>query len=120
MRLKVIFTLTILLCTILVQGQVLDKVKRFYAFPFPVIYYAPETRFVFGVAGSATFRFPKDSLNTKPSNVFVGAAYTQNKQVLLYTQFQTFYDNNNYYVYGEAGYYVYSYFFFLPRHPRCA
>jgi hypothetical protein len=89
-----------------------DSAKKFSAFPFPVIYYAPETRFVFGVGGSATFRFKHDSANVKPSSIVVGAAYTQNKQVLVYTQFQTFYANNKYYVFGEAGYYIYSYYFY--------
>jgi len=93
-------------------AQIKDTTKRFSAFPFPVIYYAPETRLVFGAAGSATFRFKHDSLHAKPSSIFVGAAYTQNEQVLLYTQFQVFYDNNKYYVYGEAGYYIYSYYFY--------
>ncbi|MBA3829334.1 MAG: BamA/TamA family outer membrane protein [Taibaiella sp.] len=89
-----------------------DSTRRFSAFPFPVIYYAPETRFVYGAGGAFTFRFKRDPTTAKPSNVIVGAAYTQNKQLLFYTTFQTFYDNNKYYFYGEAGYYKYSYYFF--------
>ena len=94
-----------------ISAQTKDTAKRFSAFPFPVIYYAPETRFVYGVGGSATFRFRQDSETAKPSSIVAGAAYTQNSQVLLYTQFQLFYDNNKYYFYGEAGYYIYSYYY---------
>lgn len=86
--------------------------KRLTGFPFPVIYYAPETRFVGGIAGVATFRFKPDSLDARPSSVTAGIAYTQNRQLLLYTNFNLFYDNARWYAYGEAGYYKYSYKFF--------
>lgn len=89
-----------------------DSIKKFSIFPFPVVYYAPETRFVFGAGGVATFRFKNDSASVKPSSITAGAAYTQNKQILLYATYQLFLDNNKYYVFGEAGYYKYSYFFF--------
>lgn len=48
----------------------------------------------------------------RPSNVQLLLAYTQNKQVLLFVPFQVFYDQNRYYVYGEAGYYKYAYNFY--------
>lgn len=101
-----------LFISVYVHAQTKPFSKKFSAFPFPILYYAPETRLSFGVAGTATFRFKKDSDIVKPSNVLIGAAYTQNKQVLLYTQFQLFYDNNKYYLFGEAGYYKYSYYFY--------
>jgi hypothetical protein len=94
------------------QSKDADTVKRFSAFPFPVVYYAPETRFVFGVGGVATFRPKKNTETARPSSVTGGAAYTQNKQVLLYTTYQLFLDNNKNYIFGEAGYYIYSYFFY--------
>ena len=102
----------VLFFSVTIHAQTKPVSNKFSAFPFPIIYYAPETRLSFGMAGTATFRFNKDSSYVKPSNLLVGAAYTQNKQLLLYTQFQLFYDNNKYYVFGEAGYYKYSYFFF--------
>lgn len=101
--------------------------KQVSLFPFPIIYYTPETRFAYGAVVSATFRFTRDFIRFKadtttvnagppnvprPSNVQLIAAYTQNKQVLLFVPFQVFYDQNRYYVYGEAGYYKYAYNFY--------
>ena len=104
-----------------------DAPKAFSLFPIPVVYYTPETRFAYGVALSATFRFKRDYLLVKndtaravsngtnrprPSNIQLIGAYTQNQQLLLFVPFQVFYDRNQYYFYGEAGYYKYSYNFF--------
>lgn len=101
--------------------------KQFTLFPFPIIYYTPETRFAYGAVGSLTFRFTRDFIRIKtdtigtggrqpqvprPSNVQLLAAYTQNKQLLVFVPFQVFYDQNKYYIYGEAGYYKYTYNFY--------
>lgn len=87
--------------------------KAFSLFPLPLIYYTPETRFAFGLAAAATFRFRRDTARTiRPSQVTVGAAYTQNKQLLFYIPFQLFYNQNRYFANGEVGYYNYNYFFF--------
>lgn len=86
--------------------------KRLTIVPFPVVYYAPETRLVGGVASVATFRLRPDSLQAHPSSITGGAAYTQNKQVLLYANFNIFYDAARWYAFGELGYYKYSYKFF--------
>lgn len=111
-------------------AQPADSVKRPVSlFPFPIVYYTPETRLAYGLVLSATFRFRRDyqlvrtdsarsSLilppgdRPRPSNVQFLAAYTQNRQVLLFVPFQVFYDRNRYYVYGEAGYYRYNYNFY--------
>jgi hypothetical protein len=99
--------------------------KAISIFPFPIVYYTPETRFAYGAVVSATFRFRRDltpgqtdtsATNNlavpRPSNVQLLAAYTQNKQLLLFVPFQVFYDRNKYYIYGEAGYYKYTYNFY--------
>ncbi|WP_080238503.1 BamA/TamA family outer membrane protein [Spirosoma rigui] len=99
--------------------------KAFSIFPFPIVYYTPETRFAYGAVVSATFRFRRDLplrqtdtsargnlMAPRPSNVQLLAAYTQNKQLLLFVPFQVFYDRNKYYIYGEAGYYTYTYNFY--------
>lgn len=112
MRLPVYSSLLICLMAIAFSAPAQKREKRLTAFPFPVIYYAPETRFVGGVAGVATFRFKPDSLSARPSSVTAGVAYTQNRQLLLYANFNLFYDNARWYAYGEAGYYKYSYKFF--------
>ncbi|WP_375447841.1 BamA/TamA family outer membrane protein [uncultured Fibrella sp.] len=92
--------------------------KRFSLLPLPLIYYTPETRFSYGVAATATFRFKGDTtrqgspFQVRPSQVTLGAAYTQNKQLLFYLPFQIFYKNNLYFANGELGYYRYNYYFF--------
>lgn len=84
--------------------------KKLSAFPFPIIYYTPETRLAYGIAGALTFRYGNDSTYNKPSTILAGIAGTQNKQLLIYSQYQLFL--NRFYVFGEAGYYKYNYFFY--------
>ena len=94
--------------------------KAFSLLPLPLIYYTPETRLAYGFAPTFTFRFKRDmdalradtGASVRPSQITLGAAYTQNKQLLLYMPFQIFYDRDTYFLNGEAGYYKYSYFFF--------
>lgn len=52
------------------------------------------------------------STPARPSQISLGAAYTQNKQLLFFVPFQVFYDHDNYYLNGEIGYYRYSYYFY--------
>ncbi len=86
--------------------------KRFSILPLPLVYYTPETRLAYGAAATATFRFRRDSVNSRPSQVTLGIAHTQNNQLLFYLPFQVFYDHDTYYINGEAGYYRYNYFFY--------
>ena len=79
---------------------------------FPVAYYAPETKLAFGILGAYTFYNKKDSIQKRPSQIQVGAAYTFNKQLLFYIPFRIYTRQNNFVLYGEAGYYKYSYFFY--------
>ncbi|SNC77604.1 Surface antigen [Hymenobacter gelipurpurascens] len=88
--------------------------RRLTLLPLPLVYYTPETRLAYGAALTATLRFRRDAGDStaRPSQLTVGAAYTQNRQLLLYVPFQVFYDHNRYYTYGEVGYYRYTYYFF--------
>nr|WP_316930124.1 BamA/TamA family outer membrane protein [Hymenobacter sp. IS2118] len=88
--------------------------KRIALFPLPLVYYTPETRLAYGAAATATVRFRRDAdfPAARPSQFTFGVAYTQNKQLLVYLPFQLFYDHNNYYAYGELGYYRYNYYFY--------
>ncbi len=109
----------------LVASTPVDSVpKAFSLLPLPLVYYTPETRLAYGVAATATFRFKWDvtalkaatlqhtGASIRPSQITLGLAYTQNKQLLVYVPFQIFYDRDTYYFNGEAGYYRYSYYFF--------
>ena len=88
--------------------------KRVALIPLPLVYYTPETRLAYGVALTATLRFRRDSAfaDARPSQVTFGAAYTQNKQLLVYLPFQVFYAHNTYYINGEVGYYRYNYYYY--------
>lgn len=82
-------------------------------FGLPIAYFTPETRWAGGIAGLMNFRFRRDSADiSRPSQLQIGAAYTQERQFLSYLPFSIFADNNRLYVYGELGYYRYSYFFY--------
>ncbi|MEQ9380511.1 MAG: BamA/TamA family outer membrane protein [Imperialibacter sp.] len=75
----------------------------------PVAFYTPETKLAFGVAGVYAFRIAND---TADSQVQALAIYTLNKQLLLYAPFQLRWHQNQYYSYGEVGYYRYVYQFY--------
>lgn len=80
-------------------------------FGLPIIFSSPETRLSFGGLGMYTFRFKGESLETRPSQLQVGTAYTLNKQLLFYIPFRLYLKNEKYLTYGELGYYKYNYFF---------
>ncbi|TGE25244.1 hypothetical protein E5K00_08655 [Hymenobacter aquaticus] len=88
--------------------------RRVALIPLPLVYYTPETRLAYGAALTATLRFRRDAAyaDARPSQLTLGAAYTQNRQLLLYLPFQLFYARNTYYAYGEVGYYRYNYYFY--------
>lgn len=92
------------------SGAAQSVKRKVSTFPFPIIYYTPETKLAYGIAGTVTFRYGNDSLNKKPSTILAGIAGTQNRQFLIYTQYQLFL--NGFYLFGEAGYYKYNYFFY--------
>ncbi|GAB2595084.1 BamA/TamA family outer membrane protein [Spirosoma areae] len=116
--------LTTLFAALFVTTPADSVLKPFSLLPLPLVYYTPETRLAYGVAATATFRFKRDIATFKtdsvrdvvtlvrPSQITLGFAYTQNKQLLFYLPFQIFYDKDKYYFNGEAGYYRYSYYFF--------
>lgn len=80
--------------------------------PLPIIFRLPETGFAAGALITTTFKFKKDSAEAKPSQISLGLAYTQKKQILAYLPFSIFYDNNKYYINGEIGIFKYNYKYF--------
>ena len=79
--------------------------------PLPLIYYTPEANWGFGGAVVYAFRFAKEPMHTRPSQIRAGFAYTLNQQLLSYLSFQLFRKSEKYKFYGELGYYRYSYQF---------
>ena len=90
----------------------LAKLKKIKVLGFPVVSYTPETRIGYGLAGVSIFRLGPDILNTKPSQVSIGIGLTQNHQELYYLPFTLYTNHNRFYLYGEAGYYRYNYYFY--------
>jgi hypothetical protein len=88
------------------------NLKKFRFLGFPVISYSPETRIGYGAAGIAIFRLGKDVMYTSPSQVSIGIGFTQNKQQLYYAPFQLYTNRNKYNIYGEIGYYNYTYYYY--------
>ncbi|MEM1120444.1 MAG: BamA/TamA family outer membrane protein [Bacteroidota bacterium] len=81
-------------------------------FAVPVVFFSPETDCAFGDTGIYAFRFKKEKNTARPSQLTLGFAYTLDKQVLLYLPYQLFVKDQTYNIYGELGYYLYSYQFF--------
>jgi outer membrane protein assembly factor BamA len=75
----------------------------------PLIFFTPETDWGFGAAGISTFRFKDSNESDRPSQIQLGGAYTLKKQVLSYLSFQLFTPNQSYFLFGEVGYYRYTY-----------
>lgn len=86
--------------------------KRNSLFAVPIAFFSPETDWAFGVTGIYAFRLKNESINSRPSQLTLGFAYTLNKQVLIYLPYQLFAKDQVYNIYGELGYYLYSYQFF--------
>jgi outer membrane protein assembly factor BamA len=76
----------------------------------PVISYAPETGFLFGIGALTPFKCSQDSA-TKHSLISAFVAYSQYKQYYYYMPYQIFSKHSNYYFEGEADYYKYSYYY---------
>ncbi len=93
-------------------AQVDTLEKQSYLLAFPVAFRFPETRWGGGAAGLWNFYFnPKDSLSP-PSQIQMGAAYTQNQQVLSSLPFHLFWGERKHVAYGEFSYYRYAYNYF--------
>ncbi len=87
-------------------------IRKSSLIPIPIVYYTPETRWAGGVAALYTFRFRRQTDDERPSQITLGLAYTQEKQVLIYLPFQFFFKEETWQAYGELGYYKYVYQYF--------
>ncbi len=81
-------------------------------FALPLAFYTPETNWGFGAAGILAFRFAGQLPDSRPSQMQLGFAYTLNKQFLAYLPYQLYLGNERHFIYGELGWYKYSYEFY--------
>lgn len=94
------------------EAPKVKKERRVRWLGLPVIFYTPETRWAFGAAAQATFRFRNEPDSSKPSTIRPGLVYTQNKQILFYVPFRLYWQNEDWLSFGEVGYYRYNFPFF--------
>ncbi len=78
----------------------------------PLAFYTPETRFGGGIGSLYAFRFGNEPKDSRPSQVELGLAYTQNRQLLIYFPYFIYSDDERWFWSGELGYYRYVYQFF--------
>ncbi|MGB3547879.1 MAG: hypothetical protein WBA17_12940, partial [Saprospiraceae bacterium] len=76
---------------------------------YPLLFYFPETRLGLGGGLVANRNLNPSLEGTRPSNIQLGAAYTLNKQLLLFSFFNLFLDEDRSQISGEVAYYDYFY-----------
>lgn len=77
----------------------------------PLIYYTPETSWVFGGGAVANFNLGEGN-HTYESQVAAGLAYSLFNQVLSYSSWRVYTQENKNLFLGEIGWYRYVYFFY--------
>lgn len=92
------------------EKDAIAQKNSFLALPFA--YYSPETRWAFGATAIYNFYLNSKDTVTSPSQLILGAAWTQNKQLLFYVPYQFYWKENQWRATGEVGIYRYSYDFF--------
>ncbi|WP_144603382.1 BamA/TamA family outer membrane protein [Algoriphagus algorifonticola] len=93
------------------QASVQEKSKDWTLSVLPLVYYTPETRWVFGAGAVSNFNLG-DSVSTYESQLAAGVAYSLRKQFLSYLSGRIFTPGNKELIYGEVGWYDYVYFYF--------
>lgn len=85
----------------------------------PILFYLPETRLGFGGAGFFSFKTNRNDTTLRPSQINLGAAYTLEKQILSYIDYDVWAANNKINLHGELGYYHFFYYFWgVGEEPR--
>ncbi len=77
----------------------------------PALFYKPETRFGIGAGSLISLKTKKSDTILRPSQIRIGAAYTQESQIQTQLYFDIWLKSNEYVLYGEIGYYDFFYYF---------
>ncbi len=67
----------------------------------PIVYYTPETRMAFGLGSLFTYRFGLLFKEARPSTLFLGAIYTQEKQFIFQIKPEIYLQNNSFFLAGN-------------------
>ncbi len=86
------------------------KLGKFVA--FPLVFFLPETSWGFGAAGAYTFKWKNQAVTANPSQIQFVGTYTLEDQLILYTPFKLYFEENKYYLFGEIGFYKYFYWYY--------
>lgn len=93
------------------QTESADSAGVTFTAPLPVVFYTPETNLGLGAALIRNF-YPGEKASPRPSQLQLGGAYTFNKQLLLFFNYQLFLKDGRREIFGELGYYDYIYFYY--------
>ncbi len=77
----------------------------------PIAWFLPETGFAIGLTGLSTFRLSGEPASSRPSQIYFDAAYTFKNQILLFVPYELYWNNEDYRLKGEIGWYKYFYNF---------
>lgn len=85
--------------------------RKHLIFPFPIVSYKPETRWIVGISLTYIFKANKDSI-TRPSFIRTNVSYSQNNQFAVTPMFEYFSKHNRLnirgkYTYTDFGEYFY-------------
>ncbi len=94
----------------LAQTDSLSKKPTFAV--LPVLYFTPETNWAFGAGAISNFKVGEPYSKTYESQLALGFAYTLFDQVLSYSSWRIFTNENKNRFSGEIGWYDYVYFFY--------
>lgn len=70
----------------------------------PILASSPETGFKYGVFGQVSFDLYKNNIESRPSQLKIGASYSVKKQLSIDTDFFLFGRDENYFIIGTIGY----------------
>lgn len=121
---KLLFIVVLFMSSALLsQGDEIEELDSLQYKPkivgLPILFYSPETRFGFGAAGFFSFKFDSYDTISRPSQINFGGAYTQEKQLLTYADFDLWMSSNKFNVNAELGYYRFFYYFWgVGEEPR--
>lgn len=79
---------------------------------YPVGFYTPETGIGGGFASSFNFFTKKENPKESASNIQLGIAYTERKQLGIYLPFDIYFNERKNQISGEIGYYDYVFYYF--------
>ncbi|NTV46008.1 MAG: BamA/TamA family outer membrane protein [Chlorobiales bacterium] len=89
-----------------------DTTKKSGIAGFPYISYTPETKLSVGLAGIYFFRNSDDVNFARPSSISPGIEYTQRKQLTIVTNYDLYFSNGSYRLFGRGSYEKYPFDFY--------